>query len=539
MNRLLLFLETRTASFLCLLIAIGSRIINVLYVSYTGRDKMILVMQSKSFLEGKGFVIPRYFVDQLNHPVYDKTPYWPPGYPLFLSPLLKLFNYNIYNATTAFDILVCIALVLVARNLARQTGLPAAAVNLITLITGVFEYTFISESLPTDTVSLLFLLIAVSCCMRVVTKNPAPFRLLVFCGFLLFLPNFFRYAYPVASMGIPLLIILMGFLLNQKTLIRKGGIVLASVIFSLSVFFLYLKVSAGSTAYALETTRGFFPGNLIHWQPVLPSSFINTAFLSSQLLTRFGIPVSGLLPVLESMNLLAAVLLIGWFYILVRKKYFISPGPFQWFLLMGAVLSLSVILTLGYLSLTYANQVSHQQIWNYIYESRYFAFVTVFTQFVFVALVFTPGLIKKHRLKRLLIFPAAVLFIELGHNLYFNTRVAFSFPSYKSSVYREQDYRYMFDLIRETALKRPSVDILTAGYNDDYFGYIGTYTGHTGIADPITLNDHLPAVKRKTVLYLMLYNADLDRFKSFFEKNQVLLHKQLDESAFYQLEIDP
>ena len=105
MNKINLFFSSRSASIACLVIAIVSRIVNVCFLSYAGRDKMFLVMQSKSLLEGKGLGVPGYFMANPEVPVYDYTPMWPPGYPVLLAPFLKIFNYDIYWATTMLDII--------------------------------------------------------------------------------------------------------------------------------------------------------------------------------------------------------------------------------------------------------------------------------------------------------------------------------------------------------------------------------------------------------------------------------------------------
>jgi hypothetical protein len=107
--------SSKTATWLCILIAILNRIINVFFVSYAGRDKMFLVLQSKSLLSGHGLSIPQYFTSNAETPVYDFTPLWPPGYPILLAPFLKIFNYDIYWATTSLDIIIAIAFNLVCR----------------------------------------------------------------------------------------------------------------------------------------------------------------------------------------------------------------------------------------------------------------------------------------------------------------------------------------------------------------------------------------------------------------------------------------
>ena len=136
MNKLLAFLSNRYVSFIIIFLSIATRIINVLFVSYYGRDKMFLVLQSKNLLEGKGLAVSQYSTSNTITPVYDFTPLWPPGYPMLLAPFLKLFNYDIYWATTTLDIISCVALIFIVRKICRQIGLPVAAINIMTLIVG-------------------------------------------------------------------------------------------------------------------------------------------------------------------------------------------------------------------------------------------------------------------------------------------------------------------------------------------------------------------------------------------------------------------
>ncbi|MBI1342098.1 MAG: hypothetical protein GC171_04080 [Terrimonas sp.] len=518
----------------------ASRTINILYVSYTGRDKMIGIMQSKSFLQGHGFVIPQYFINNPDQPVFDHTPYWPPGYPLLLAPFLKLFNFQIYNATTVFDIIVGLALIFIIRRICRQIGFPKAAINIMTLVTGCFEYTFISDSLPTDAVALLFLLIAVTYFINIAGNEKTPVTRLLLASFLLVLPNFFRYAYPAVSVGIPLLLMLSGIFLKEKKKVRQGAILLAGVLCFLGLFFLYMRSTTGLFNYSLPTERGLYPENLLHWQPVVPASFINMAFLGSQLFRHWGIGTGTMMSFLEIINILA---LIGILAIFIRwfraRDFFKNLNPLRWFLLTGFVISMTVFLSLGYLSLTYANQNTQNGGWNYVYESRYYAFIFIFLQVCFVAILFRAKWQKKWYTLIPVVIAALMLCAEITHNLYFNTKLAFSFQTYKSAVYREQDYQYLADLIRDTKAINPGLGIMTAGYHDDYFAYRGTYEGGKGIADPLRLNEQLPKVKRKTVLFLMIYDKDKDQFASFLKNNPVKELKQFDFCRFYSLELDP
>ena len=88
MTKIKTLLSSPFATAASLTVAIISRIINILYVSYAGRDKMFLVLQSKSLLEGKGLGVPGYYTSNPEIVTYDYTPMWPHGYPIVLAPFL-------------------------------------------------------------------------------------------------------------------------------------------------------------------------------------------------------------------------------------------------------------------------------------------------------------------------------------------------------------------------------------------------------------------------------------------------------------------
>src|SRR6188474_180108 len=145
-KRFISLFNTKTASVICILTALVYRILNVIYVSYIGRDKIILMQQSKNLLHGKGLSIERYYTSNLEVPVYDFTPFWPPGYPIVLAPFLRIFNYDLYWATITLDMVSVAAFIFVVRKILFEIDFPLPAVNLITLVTGCFEYAFIYES---------------------------------------------------------------------------------------------------------------------------------------------------------------------------------------------------------------------------------------------------------------------------------------------------------------------------------------------------------------------------------------------------------
>jgi len=543
MNKLFAFLSNRYTTIVIILLSIAIRIINVLFVSYYGRDKMFLVFQSKSLLEGKGLSVPQYFTSNTVTPVYDFTPLWPPGYPILLAPFLKLFNYNIYWATTTLDIIFCVTLIFVIRKICRQIGLPVAAINIMTLIAGCFEYTFINESLPTDSISIVLFLIGLSQLIELLITKDFSIKKGILVSFLLFLPCFFRYNYPAISLAAIVGVLFIGYIKKDTLLKRKGWwLFLFTGLFTVA-FFVFMKLLTGHAGYALPTERGFYPENILHWFPVVPSSFINIAFLTSQAIHIAGISLKNSLQWLEIINVIVIIpLLLFFLTTLFRKKSFEDLSPLKLFLLVGAFASTGLFALLGYMSLTYKVQMGFNNSWTYVYEPRYFAFAVLFFQIAFLSLYFI--FLKKIFWKNVFVKILAgicffILFVEVTHNIYFHSKVALNFKKYKSAVYREQDFSYYISLIENIKNKYPDHEIWATAPGDDFYSYLATYHGYIGIADPNNLKTNTVKVKTRTLLIIMLYDHEINTYQDFLSGNTILHNEKILNNNFYEIELQP
>jgi len=541
MNRIVSFLNTKTATVIIIIIALTERIINVLYVSFAGRDKMLLVLQSKSLLDGNGLSIPQYFTGNLETPVYDFTPFWPPGYPVLLAPFLKIFNYDVYWATTTFDIIVSIAFIFLVRKIALYLNFPLAAANILTLIAGCFEYPFIYESLPTDTISLVFFLIGLLLILQIAMSKNLFWGKLFLAAFFLFLPCMFRYSYPPLSVAVPVAIIILGLVNKNRLMVKKGIMIFSITCVLIAAFTLLLNATTGSAGYILKTERGFFPENLIHWHSFVTASFINLPFLTSQTNKIAGLSLNQTLSIVEIINFIMVCVIIAlFFYFLFKKKFFTIPDKFKFYLFMGFIISAAICLSLAYLSLTYQIQNLFQHSWNYIGESRYYSFVHVFLQTAFVGWVFLYPAWKKSLFQKVIVFAfSALLFIEVGHNIYFNTKVAFNFREYKSTHYKELDFAYFNSLIDSVIKKNPDADIIVASDNDHFNPYTAAFLNKKGVFDGINLNEKLPQVKKRTILLLVIYDYELPAYNSFLSNNNVQFLNRVLSSNYYMMELNP
>ncbi len=543
MNKVVLFFSKRSVGLFILFLSIIHRVVNVLFVSYYGRDKLFLVMQSKSLLEGNGLGVPQYLTSDTVHPVFDFTPLWPPGYPLLLAPFLKLFNYNIYWATTTLDIIACVALIFIVRRICDQCEFSTAAKNIITLIAGCFEYTFINESLPTDTISLVLFLIGLSLVLKLILANVFSSKQIIPVSIVLCLPCFFRYNYPAVTFSLITAVIFIGYMKNDSIIRKKGWRLFAVTAVFTVAFFVIMKITTGQATYATATERGFYPENIAHWFPVVPSSLINIAFLTSQLIRITGIPFSPIMQLLELINVLAVVILLFVFFKSIFKRMtFKQLVPYKLFMVLGGASSIGLFVLLGYMSLTYKSQAGIVSNWNYVYEARYFAFTVVFLQLIFLGcyFVFYKELFLDNILLKLIGWVCLLLFsIEVTHNIYFHSKVSLNFKEYKSSVYREQDYSYYISLINGVGKKYPDHEIWATAPGDNFYQYLATYHGYIGLADANNFKTNTIKVNKSTILILMLFDHEIEPYNSFLSGATILQHEKKQNSNFYLIELKP
>jgi hypothetical protein len=331
-----------------------------------------------------------------------------------------------------------------------------------------------------------------------------------------------------------------GFLKKDILLKKKGAWLTVSLITLTAVFFIVMKSLTGYAGYAVPTARGFFPENLVHWFPIVPSSFMNLAFLTSQTNKVANISFDNTMKILEIINVVTIFSLVALFLILFfNKKFLATLTPFKWFFITGFFVSAATFVSLGYLSFTYAPQTWIGYVWSYVYDHRYYAFTVLFLQICFFGWLYLyKNLLKSIFLKIVAFIFGLFLFIEVTHNIYFHTKVAFNFRKYKSEAFREQDYVYFFKLIKELEKKYPDHDIWTASSGDDFYPYVGTYYGHTGIMDAVTLKNPIQ-VKKKTILALVLYDHELGSYNDLLSRSKIEFTHKVDNSNYYIIELLP
>jgi hypothetical protein len=534
-------LSSKAAAWIFTIIAIACRVVNILYSSFTSRDKIFLAVQSKSLLAGDGLSVPKYFSPDITIPVADLTPMWPPGYPILLAPFLKAFDYDLAAATVAIDIIGSIAIVFLVRKIAIELRFPPAAVNLITLIAGCFEYAFIAEALPTDVPAFAFFLGGFLLLLKTTKQENTQLPKLIVASLLLFVPCIFRYSYPPLSIAAPVGILFIGWYLKNKLLFKKGFVSLLTISLLLIAFFVFLKIQTGKTGFIVDTGRGFYPENMLHCAPVVPGSFINTFFTTSQLISKTGLSLSQSLSLLEITNgLMIAICLILFFNLLFKKRFFRENDPFRLFLFTGFIVSAATFVSLAYLSAIYKPQIGYGHGWNYLNEPRYFVFVNFYIQIAFIGWLFLYNPLKKSLLEKIVALAfSLLLFIEITHNLYFHSKVAAEPGKYSVAPYEEADYTWFTYTLESMNRENPDSDFLIVAGSDDFFPLMAAYQGRKGIYNGPAIVKSLPSVKKKTILLFALYDDELRPYDTFFKSQNALLLNKINGVNFYQLILLP
>jgi hypothetical protein len=328
---------------------------------------------------------------------------------------------------------------------------------------------------------------------------------------------------------------------KDKLLFRKGVLITIMTAVMIGLLFIILKTYTGQAGYILQTQKGYFPENLVNWYQVVPGAFIDFPFLTSQAIKITGLSFQTIMKLLEYFNVVSIfILLILFIYGLLLKKSFREFNSGKLLVLIAVATSAATFLSLGWLSFTFQKQQGFINDWNYIYEARYYALVSIMLQLGFLGWIFLSEKWKRSVWQKTIILLGSVLlFIEVSHSIYFQTKVAFNFNEYKSAVYREQDYNYFNILLPTLKKDYPNYEILVAAPGDDFYTYTAIYYGHKGVFAAENIKKQLPDVKIKSLLLVMLYADQLDNYQNFISNTGVKKIKQVDYSNFYLAELLP
>lgn len=541
MKKLLQLLESGSASIFCLLFAIANRIVFTTLYSQIGTDTKIQLTYAQNLLTGKGMGVTKYFTHHLDKGIFDTQQMFPPGFSLAIIPFLKLARNNESIAVLVFDIIAAVLFVVAVRLLGKKSGLSPALNNILTLIAGCTQFLFFMSWSSTDAISLCFILFALTVTIDIIDKNNnITFLRAAGIGVLFCLPFFFRYMYLPIAMLLPFSVFASGLVLRNKQL-RIAGIklLLASLVFLL-LLLAFNMYTSGNALFVQDFGRGIFPGQLGRWYPFLPASFINLDF-AAQLTERIsGLPYSRFMFYMEILNPVLFVLLIIllWRYIAVYRVN-IAFSRHALFIVIGAAISITILLLLVYLTLTYKAIPWGLIRWTHSQHARYFAFIYIFIPIlIFVCLQHYRSFFKKMVPRVVILVALCCITTDTLHGIYYNIKIIGLHKDLRTIKDADEGYKNFSSVIAEIKQKYPGSEVLISS-PDQYYLHAASQMGHKAIFDYQNLWQADLKPSSKCILLIPVHQQEAIIIKDYIEKKKPQLFTQIAGTYFYTEEINP
>ena len=541
MNQLKKLLESRFAGIFCFLFAITNRIIFATLHSRIGTDTKLQLAYAENLQAGKGMGVIKYFTNDLSTPVFDSHLQFPPGFSLVIIPFLKFFDGNEYKAILVYDIVVAILFIIAVRTLGKKAGLSPVLNNIATLIAGCSQYTFFMSWSATEGIALCFLLFALTETINIIEKKGSIRSLTVIGAALLFcLPFFFRYMYLPIVVLLPFVIVLSGFLLNNKNLKICGLKILGASACFLVLIFVFSLSAADNALHLTNVGRGFFISQLGEWYPFLPASLINIDF-GAQLIQRVvGLEYSRVMFYLKIINpvILSLLLFLLWRYINAQRKKLQFSRHFL-FIIIGSILAITILLLLGWVTLTYKEISWSYYKWTHVQEPRYFGFIYVFLPLLlFICLQYYPSSFKKPFIRFFVFVGLFCLGTEVIHGIYYNAKILFADKDLSYIHDADEGFRNFPTIISEIKKQNPDRELLICAPNQ-YYLYTASQLGYKAIFDYTNFLETDLKVSSKSLLIMPIQPQDTIIIRDYLEKKKPRLILTIPGALFYTQEIDP
>lgn len=363
-------------SLVAIAIAIAARVIQLVFFYNIRVDGMYQVQAMQNFAEGHGFSSSYVLPSGLSAVIYEPQINWPPGYSLLLYPFYILFGNNYILGGIAMDITAAVVLIFYTRKILLLLSTPLHYVNLFTLFSGFFIYSFYFIC-SSDAIAVSFFTVALYYVLLVLKKGQASFMQLLTIALCLFFCGFIKYLFIPVVFIIPVFIFLRARAEKNKKLSNSAVFIFSLLLAGLGALLLWQKLNSGAAAYIASNSRGFFPGNLSNSYPAIPAAIINPDTIGLAL-KEGSDGYHFAFRVLQIIHLSLLIILLVFFVFPSLKKGWKDNSPRHLFFNLSILLSAAIILLLVLLSLTVGKEENYPgHWWSYADEPRYYGLVTV------------------------------------------------------------------------------------------------------------------------------------------------------------------
>lgn len=532
-------LSEKRTSILIILLVIVARIIQLTFFYNVRVDGMYQVLAMQNFVDGHGISTSHVLPADLSTSIYEPLINWPPGYSLLLSPFYILFNHNYILAGLTLDILAAITLIFYTRRILKVLDVPVHLINIFTFLTGFFIYYFYVIN-SSDAIAITFFIMAIYYFLVSVKRGDASLKLILAIILCLFFSGLIKYLFIPVVFIVPVFLFWKGNADKNNPIKKTGIISFLSLAVLLGAVLLWQKINSGSATYISETTRGFFPENLINSYPAVPASFINPDTIS--LAIPAGSAVSDIIyRVLQCLHVV--IILMAVIYVIRRifSKGFKETSLSSSFFYLSFFLSAAVTLMLVALSLTVGKEENYPgHWWTYVEEPRYYGLVNVLIQLsVFILYHYRNRLLLKSKY----VFYILILLLlpETFRGIIFTAKRVIQSGKEEYSWQSEKGIQDYSDWMIRKRLRNQEKEMAVVTGSSYYINYRIGLNNHIPVLldaekvnDPLLLN-----TKQPVMLLIVLQENDLPAYRKFLDSNENELAGYFRGFYFYTLHVKP
>ncbi|MGB7924310.1 MAG: hypothetical protein WCF57_13790 [Pyrinomonadaceae bacterium] len=245
-----------------------------------------------------------------------------------------------------------------------------------------FQFTLYQGlTFTSDLLALAFFMAACCCSFYLIfTRQKLLTRLLLglLCGFLLFLTGFMRYAYYTSIPIVPFSMLLVSLLKRRRSLLAPIVMICLAVLLFFALTQLIYPGHFAANTYFREKTNGFFPENLLSFDPFIFKSFVSWDLFVSRAenLGRAAFLLVNLVVWIISLVLLYPLAASSYRDFRRLSTEELRPTAYLKILTWGSLFS--IVLVLSHLSVR-SPKMYEEDPWTYVATTRYFLpFIVLF-----------------------------------------------------------------------------------------------------------------------------------------------------------------
>jgi hypothetical protein len=323
----------------------------------------------------------------------------------------------------------------------------------------------------------------------------------------LFLPAAFRYQYYPIIFTMPLALLLIGWRINDRLIIKKSLAVIAGLAALLSFQFILLSLY-GTEGIYLADQKSFSPENLTRLNP-----FFTYSFLPVYQFLNYFVASQNLVSAYTIAGLISLVLFI--LFLLKIRQQQTANYSFWLFRYFSFTTILSVFFFLCALSLSFKKQVNGATTFTYVQEARYWAPVLFLVPLMVIA--------ELQRFHKLISYTLLILILAVNGGLLTHRLQKTYLQKNGSNTYAGQmkHKRFISDSIQK-AVSEKKLPVVLSAFDSDFA--MGNSETPYAVANNTQLLQNGSLSSSKQIWFFLITRKDLtESEKRFVQTNRLIL----------------